>query len=440
MNKMKKLLSLLVGVMLVCSFGVCLAEELQPVPIIIDSPPYCPTVGTITIAEGWNLVAMPVLPAEPYTVEKFIKDVETDPSDFVLDIYPRQPSPDIQTGWQIPVVAVYKNGQFERYPKEGVTYNMVPGEAYFVYARYNGPRPLIYPPGLEKVKVDVIGKPLDVPVSLALNRGWNGVSVLKPGTSDLRGLSDELAKQGIKATRIAMWSAKGQEWSQHELPILEKFLRVINPDEGLFLLCEENGLFIPGLPPVPPERLSYTGKIEYAIWYLDNGLTERIAGVDFIMYTQDGKTISLAAANKEIYAKLEAAIGNGLFTVTGIQGIEALVVDAVGPPILPFPPKPPVEERTILQGKIGGVFYIPEAVPPYKYMMVTVNGTHDGLKGINEDVEAQLDEAAQNNTTEYIVEGTKITTTTTTMLPPYTQSWTYLLVDRVGIAVEYHIQ
>ena len=249
-------------------YGPAEPEQIEPIkPIMpVQSPPSPPTSSStaeIAITNGWNLIAIPVIPDEPCTVRGFIEMVESDPC----------------FEWNVRVVAVYKNGRFERYPKEGITHNMVPGKAYFVYANYGGQ--ICEHKHMEKLYrvIHIAGEVPDSPVVLNLNRGWNGVS-LTDFTHDgdpvsigsLCSLSRELQDQGIKATKIAFWDNTSQGWKEHELPfrpneptsgwwtVFPGFPDPpINPNEGFFLLCEENGLYIPGLeaeadtvnPPLP---------------------------------------------------------------------------------------------------------------------------------------------------------------------------------------------
>ncbi len=344
---MKKLLSVLVLAAAVCCAGVVLAEEaVIEGPILTYQiedwdwmiPPY--VKGAITLTEGWNLIAIPVIPQQPVTVETFSKMVAySDEPIYKTD--PKLPDDNFiqakRSSWQVRAVAVYKDGRFRVYPKEGVTYNMVPGEAYFVYAEYHGLRPAYSelianpPPGFEpwhpKTTVTIVGKSVNASVSLDLNKGWNGAALmlkqkpyydfdmpitklpripfLKVDKSDsdisnaqfpidegkifgpinigssLSQLSRELVEQGVKAKRIVFWNAENQAWDQYELPRPEPVYRHIpglwdlgvelggvdeytvvfdpgiNADQGFFLLCEENGLYIPGLrqiqkPPYPP--------------------------------------------------------------------------------------------------------------------------------------------------------------------------------------------
>jgi len=373
---MKKLISLLAIAVLIGSFGVCQAEDIEPMPnppiIIEEEVPTSNTTGSITLTNGWNLVAMPVLPAKPYTVEQFIKEVESpikpipkpnkpiileevDRINEEVSVEEKNEKYLIKSYWKVALVAVYKKGRFERYPKEGVSYNMVPGEAYFVYATYTGPRPLLaIGPNEEhrewhpKTSVKIIGRPLDVPVSLNLNRGWNSASIFE---GDLQRLSDELTEQHIKAKKIAFWSAEKQEWEQYELPIAEptetspeipyedghsypleydrgkiEIIRPIKADEGFFLLCEENGLFIPQLelnpkpeppvPPFPPEPpiepikvavgddigVKYTGYLEDGSIFDSNEDSDSLfyftVGSDTVIQGFDEAVIGLTLGNK----------------------------------------------------------------------------------------------------------------------------------------------
>jgi len=266
------------------AYGPAEGEKIKPVnPIApIQALPSPPSTAAINIKEGWNLIAMPVIPDKPYTVRDFVATIESDPC----------------YKWEVPVVAVYENGRFERYPKKDVTHNMVPGKAYFVYAKYDGQVCQHRHPELTRKSIRIAGEVPDSPVVLNLNRGWNGIS-LTEYLDDKRfydfnyliRLSNELVEQGIKATKIAFWNSD-QEWEEYELPfelnwpptlnivpgpihhpdLPDLYGRIISDDEGFFLLCEENGLFIPGLnkdreieilltlPPFDPEWLITTGQ------------------------------------------------------------------------------------------------------------------------------------------------------------------------------------
>ena len=121
--KALKVFRLVVAVLLVVAVRAYADDN----SIITPPPPdsiFYPAIqpGKITIMEGWNLIAMPVIPLVPYTVDRFIADVETsivpiDPPYIVRpdqdqDFHPRNE-------WNVPVVAVYKNGRFAKYPKKG---------------------------------------------------------------------------------------------------------------------------------------------------------------------------------------------------------------------------------------------------------------------------------------------------------------------------------
>ena len=274
---MKKIICLLmIGLMLGCtsiSFADVEYDEHGNEWYTLPVPPNPNMPGTvrlphnyIVLTEGWSLIGIPVLPYEPLTVRDFMGMVTED--------------------WEITMVAVYKDGQFERYPKEGITYNMVPGEAYFVHTEYSGRLS-----GRRKTAIEIEGSRPEVPVTLHLERGWNGISLLhyRNGgwaaiVGSLRTLSKELRDQGINATKVALWDADDQAWEEYELPfdeasppgmpILSEVFPspdnpAIYPIEGLFLLCEENGLYIPGLdaeadtvgPPFP-DSLRFPGETE----------------------------------------------------------------------------------------------------------------------------------------------------------------------------------
>ena len=276
---MRKLLGLFLIALLVSSVGISIVsgDEIEiPKPpgeeiIFIPGPGPLP-VGFITIRGGWNLVAMPVLPDKPYTIKRFIEAVEGKPRGSL---------------WEVSVVAVYKDGRFKRYPMEGYSYNMVPGEAYFVHANLVAHGLIMVEGWQPSTIVEIIGRPIDHSISLNLNRGWNGVSLRGDDTLDaiqrqrdktcedskhlavlsLSQFLERLAEQEIKATKIAFWSDGGgypaqvQHWEIFDLPLQKEIDRLIRADEGFFLLCEENGLYIPGLdsnkeepwPPIPPE-------------------------------------------------------------------------------------------------------------------------------------------------------------------------------------------
>jgi len=454
-NEMKKLLSLFLVGLLVVSSGVSLrAEEIIPIPAPIPFPEPIPQPGTrgyINITEGWNLVAMPVIPAKPFTVKDFVRAVESPflplgPVDYPGQVREGETSIEIVEEhpiicpppmWKISAMAVYKNGRFvELYPhwrprirRNRIAYNMVPGEAYFVRAKYLGPRPLIQPPvyqdGAEEgvapydwrpstsvlIKGRVIARTLSV--SLNLNKGWNGASLLcmdrifyqphqpileqdlvdpvevppPPPTrpeprgnvltrvTSLRRLSDELVDQGIKAKKIIFWDKYNQRWEKHDLPLAPIYSRnimhvepdplnpmpitmppifldrFINPSEGFFLLCEENGLYEPGLPislDIPdPIRASHTGRVEHAL-YVAFGPPPPFT---HIMKTNDDKLVHLRGANDSMDKKLDEAAAepttdvyvsgvvktmlnyNGLPDGAPGRPVDVLMVDIVAEPI-----------------------------------------------------------------------------------------------------------
>ena len=391
---MKKLLSLLAVAIVVCCAGVVLADEAVPTPIVPDQVEYLPTVtkGTITLTEGWNLIAIPVLPAEQLRIKDFIYKVEGG-------------IPDYKTGdvskeviyckpmWNISAVAVYKDGRFRTYTRDNATYNMVPGEAYFVHAEYLGPRPCYevvgpqYPMPIFRptTTVTIAGKCVKASVSLDLNKGWNGVALmgkkeslnvykeaLNPQVavdgaeiiepilvSSLRQLSGELSEQGVKATRIIFWDAYKQEWEQQALPFkgeqnidgMATFIdRIISGSEGFFLLCDENGLYVPGLkqiqnlpdPPVPPippindGRVYQYGQIErentgdikdvsackpynFVLVYWENVRNISPSGGGSLGYMVEHR-IPVDGATEDIRQKLEAVAGNGqAYSVEGVM-------------------------------------------------------------------------------------------------------------------------
>ncbi|MFA4842383.1 MAG: hypothetical protein WC658_00930 [Candidatus Omnitrophota bacterium] len=403
---MKKLLSLLL-VCLVLSFtGVVLAEDVVnpdsipvPQPIGIDEPIRVAKFGPITLTEGWNLIAIPVIPVKPLAVEQFIKMVVGSTWGVLpLEKNEQEQSIKMRPRWQVLVVAVYKNGRFERYPRDGVTYNMVPGEAYFVYAQYSGPRPLYDPsfpslPFRPRTTINIFGRPVNESVSLNLNRGWSGVSLMRKNYGiyykgplrivappditlneangealkrpsfdrrlSLNELSKELSEQNIKAKRIAFWDADRQEWEQYELPRplpSGPYEAVLDPgigeDEGFFLLCEQNGLYIPGLslssqippiPPMPPDRVKYTGKVE-GVSYVAFGPPPPYT---HILRLESGESIFLKGIDRETEIRLEIARHGKFCTVEGVmttmlnyngqpdsyegEPVDVLVVDRVYP-------------------------------------------------------------------------------------------------------------
>ena len=96
-------------------------------------------------------------------------------------------------------------------------------------------------------------------------------------------LSKKLVEQGVKATRLATWSAENQNWEQYTLPykpvprpdgLIE--IKILNENEGFFLLCDENNIFFrdgleevqdppnPPFPPFPPKYIEYTGTVNRA--------------------------------------------------------------------------------------------------------------------------------------------------------------------------------
>jgi len=262
---MKKLLSSLVAFALVVSFSITgISAEpklpslpgMEPEPVIVE--------GEISITTGWNLIAMPVLPVGQYTVKQFIKAVERmEYREEIIPVYEEKGELLPYLEWDVLTVAVYKDGQFKNLPPKEYSYNMVPGEAYFVYATYIGGKIFKRPP---RKTVKVKGRIPDVPVTPNLDRGWNGVSLF-PGMGlfsinkeanivkigSLGQLSEDLVAQGIKATKIAFWSATDQNWDVHALPYDGQngnsyTDRLIMASEGFFLLLpDENGLYIPGL-------------------------------------------------------------------------------------------------------------------------------------------------------------------------------------------------
>ena len=340
---MKKLLSLLIVAVVVCYAGMVLADDTVTVPgpgavatPIPDAVIFPIVKGSVTLTEGWNLIAIPVLPAEQLKIKDFVAKI-TPPQPPLVDlngdgvIDQNDVAISIRPMWKVTTIAVYKDGRFRTYAPDNATYNMVPGEAYFVYCQYLGPRPVYDVNGPQypmpefhpTITVTIAGKAVNASVSLDLNKGWNGVGVAliqqrpplvydqkpillpeipnltlnqtestqideyKIVTMDfsLLQLSRELCEQGVKATRAIFWNANKQEWEQYALPYptvdanglvcMPVPGKLINPSEGFFLLCEENGLYIPRLtiqkppyPPIPvPRRVSYTGTIEKIMFY-----------------------------------------------------------------------------------------------------------------------------------------------------------------------------
>jgi len=347
---MKTLLNLFLIAILVCSFGICFAEEqvvkdpvkVDPVVDIVKCPPLMidPSIitGTIQLGEGWNLIGVPVF-TNIYTVSQFINAVE----ERSPEIYPilqldRNMPPYRAPWWIVRLIAVYKDGGWEiLYASNGSIsdggnimlkndYNMVPGEAYFVYLDYRG-----YPidGGAPKTAVKVSGTCIGQSVSLDLNKGWTGASVLvhncsgfirmpvegpitvqkdgaefegaasaesyppnPPGVIEdpkircaisynLGNLSYELDEQGIVGKMVAFWNNDRQEWETYELPYPKTgwpghipppmHWRVIRPDEGFFIFTGENGVFVPNGKkckieyPYPPRRATATGWVTNAV-------------------------------------------------------------------------------------------------------------------------------------------------------------------------------
>ncbi|MDD5135846.1 MAG: hypothetical protein PHX20_02160 [Candidatus Omnitrophica bacterium] len=448
---MKKLLSLMVVAVMIGCAGAVSAEETviapNPDPIVLDTDiQILPVVkGTVTLTEGWNLIAIPVLPAEQLRIKDFIGKVESDGlisvvitssrgNDFVSQLNDTQKeeigalqnayalkiyegdsrsndlivaSPDnenvasvitfnnanwpdeliasiknaykindiirMKPKWNVSAVAVYKDGRFRMYTRENATYNMVPGEAYFVHCKYLGPRPVyqvlagpdypmpVYHP---KTTITIAGKCVNATVSLDLNKGWNGAALarlqnmrviypvapdpvtpieelpvipdLTLGTAEpgepilaniiargfnLAQLSRELSEQGVKATRIIFWNSDVQGWDQYALPyktdpICAVMPRVINDSEGFFLLCEENGLYIPGLqiqkPPITPIpvplRVSYTGTIMRSYTIPENFVPYKFV-LECSRKAEDGTTTTIFVPLKGADETIEAKLG-----------------------------------------------------------------------------------------------------------------------------------
>lgn len=323
---MKRVISVLIAVIFLAgNLGVCSASGgFRPQPNPGLDFEYIPAFkgGSITIREGWNLIAMPVMPAGAYTIRRFISDIERPTywgsliselegpvvrkseeegitvvdnlSKIEENIWP------IRLGWKVLEIGVFIDGEFRTYPREDVTHNMVPGEIYFVMARYLGPwpgapvkYPYPYPRWRPSKTIRVAGERVRR-MSYNLKMGCNGMSVGAIGNnwspyryptqtiSSLNHLSRELQRQNIKATSISFWSNELQDWQEYALPrplpepiqffpapgesapdlyeMIDYKDRLIRPDEGFLLLCEENGLaFLPGrdmyeaYPPYPVE-------------------------------------------------------------------------------------------------------------------------------------------------------------------------------------------
>jgi len=317
---MKKVLCLLLAMAMIVNSGVALAlEEILPDMRADDVRifPFPLTVKTITIREGWNLIAMPVVPSGKYTVRDFIRSIENPfmRIDRPIELQTLTDGEKLETNdkgedciifprryWTVSVVAVYKNGKFIRYPKNGHSYNMVPGEAYFVHTRYHGPRPdyttdvECWPPWHASKIIRVIGKSVNFSVTLNLRRGWNGVSIMRekdppfppypfkpildpiirpydlndkitdndqieencnPGLPinidiecTLSQLSKELVKQGLKPRSILFWDSYNQRWQQHALPVKYPIFYHINikPDKHIAyldrLISSSEGFFL----------------------------------------------------------------------------------------------------------------------------------------------------------------------------------------------------
>jgi hypothetical protein len=204
---------------------------------------------------------------------------------------------------------------------------------------------------------------LDIPISVNLNRGWNGISAAPIDGLEKRReisleaefediglnrlydtiqLSKDLQAQGIKATRVAFWNTSSQRWDIEELPIesnpgpgIGVSVRIIMPDDGFFLLCEENDLFInnldlkqdppaPPKPPVPPlpDKVSYLGKVQEDIGPWLGG--ERPPYAYFMMVPcgpmlPAERQLPLKGVNQEIEDQLADAAADGQphYKVTG---------------------------------------------------------------------------------------------------------------------------
>jgi len=394
---MKKLMCLLLVSFFLCGVGTADDKVLErpdefESPTMVEFPGK--KAGAITLTNGWNLIAMPVIPLKPYTVKKFVEEVEK-PFVWTFQEKGGWGMPPLKE-WIVHTIAVYKNKRFMKiYPNKYSQYNLVPGEAYFVYARYYGPEPDLhgwYP----KKTITIPGRKASV--SLNLEREWNGVSwmrgrrhggikppyplpVPRPPYSDqmdimegdggcaphipteemsvrintLGQLLRELNAQGVKAKAIIFWSARKQEWIVFDLPRPQRRgfdEKIIRPDEGFFLLCEENGLYVPGLKKhrYPEVMYGYTGRVRGIGWYAFGPPPPYEFMLDVKMFWGDILHLPLRSANADIREKLQAARseGDNIYTVIsekismlnfnglpdGAKGVpvEVLVVYDVEPP------------------------------------------------------------------------------------------------------------
>jgi len=374
---MRKLLVLVLAALLVSSFQLCIAaEEVEEEYIEVTDPEVIeseiekcwssPYHHPITLTEGWNLIAMPCLPDKPYTVNRFIQQVESYEINLYTPIYKDgeegvsqeeslnedydqevevekriiHPFPK----WRVCSFLTYKDGRFKRISRYGPNYNMVPGEAYFVYAKYNWKYDYYLDSDEQHYEyfrfpsktIYIRGKIPNKPVSLNLNRGWNAVSLMLgrpyiPGPIPTIGwISKQLETQNIKAKNLARWVTREQRWKMYTLPyddfnVLRPAVEGWIPElpfnigrgEGFFLLCEENGLFIPGLGE-SPYRIKRIGKVE-GVYYkmfgpsppysymLITGVMIPVPGLPSYRAEQ----IPLKGINSKIEEQLEDACADG---------------------------------------------------------------------------------------------------------------------------------
>lgn len=445
---MKALSGLLTVLCVAGILGVCGAQDKL---IEAEAIPLVPK-GVITLTEGWNLVAMPVLPCKPYSVRQFIKDVEVSGK--------CEAAVTVQTAvqrpyWKVLKILVVKDGCFkELINKNKIPYNMVPGEAYFAQLQYLGPRPV--PVGtlqpvpadtLEKecvnwypqTSVSIAGRRLNHPIALNLNAGQNGVSVprtdatlivaspLEEKMYSVNQLSKDLIDQGIKAASIAFWSATEQEWVAYKLPFTEKMLRFIRPDEGFILTCEENGLLVPGLKHLVPAPVyvKEKGRVEFIPYQPGKPYPYH-----FLLHAENGGNIPMKSRDTDIERELEQASADGLIRLVegvmrtviykgdgGFKQVSVLIVDRVTL----------VEEEPVwveYTGRIQGILvFPPENDPPYDYVLIrtTTHVPAVPLMGCDEEMEQRLARAAGGT---FVVGGYMRTITYEIGTPPETEEIT----------------
>lgn len=363
--------------------------------------------NTVMITEGWNLIAMPVVPDKPYTVEDFIQDVEVNPyrdgtepiSTMPVDVPIHTPhhadeAPFIVTegNWEItafgkldePVHPTHKKFRkaFKQLPGN---YNLVPGEAYFVQAKYTGDhvKLLGWQPELQ---VFIRGKVPEVPVSLNLKRGWSSVSLLIPNYIrdypidiytpypprfelpenptdifelpenptniieediitlpdyylgySIQRLSRELVTQQIEAEKLVLWSTFTQDWEEWELPYPPRSDYEVGPI---------------------PHQNTKSPYEHYEIAYFDFGILP----------------------NRGFFLQCKS---NGLF----IPGL---------------PRKIPVDHKRVGHvGRVEGNPYFPEHYPGYDLRLFIDEDPANAipLEGVNSEIELRLKEAASSGET-----------------------------------------